>query len=128
MPTHHILIIDDSSAQRWALRVPLQSEGFKVTEASNGEEALATMNTINEPLSLIITDQNMPEMTGIEMLKILKSSPDSPHEKTPVIVVTSETSADFEDACSKLKVLGIVSKPARVDGIVKLVKKCLGIS
>ena len=128
MTTHHILIVDDSSAQRWGLRVPLQSEGFKVTEAPNGVDALEIMKSITEPLSLIITDQNMPGMTGLDMLRNLRAIADSPHAQTPVIVVTSETSEEFDDECAKLKVLGIISKPARVEGIIKIVKKALKLT
>jgi two-component system chemotaxis response regulator CheY len=128
MKTHHIMIIDDSSAQRWGLRVPLQAEGFKVTEAATGDEALDILKKMNEPLSLIITDQNMPGMSGLQLIESLRSPAGGSYATTPVVVVTSETSVDFQAQCRKLKVLGIINKPVKAEAVVAVVKKSLNIS
>jgi CheY-like chemotaxis protein len=128
MATHHIMIIDDSSAQRWGLREPLRAEGFKVTEAATGDEALAILKKMSEPLSLIITDQNMPGMSGLQFLETLRSPAGGSYTATPVVVVTSETSADFQAQCRKFNVFGIINKPVKAESVLAVVKKSLNIS
>ena len=74
MDTHaHILIADDDATIRDALRTKLESEGFRVTEAANGAEAVA-QSTADRP-DLIIMDVRMPDTSGTEAVVRIKSDP-----------------------------------------------------
>ena len=66
-----ILITDDESAIRLMLRTALESDGFEVTEASNGREALEAIKT-NIP-DLMVLDLNMPVLDGMAVLEQMKS-------------------------------------------------------
>jgi two-component system chemotaxis response regulator CheY len=69
-----ILIVDESKAMRMIVRRTLRQAGFgdhAVIEANNGKEALE--NIRQSPPDLVLSDWNMPEMTGIELLDILRA-------------------------------------------------------
>ena len=59
-----ILIVDDSKTVRIQLRKALQDAGYEVLEAGTADEALQILLK-TEPINLVLTDQNMPEKTGI---------------------------------------------------------------
>lgn len=82
----HILIVDDVEANRYAFGTYLKAEGYNVTEASNGKEALIKFE--NRP-DLILLDINLPDISGLEICKQLKSR--SSLRDIPVI----QTSASF---------------------------------
>ena len=83
-----ILVVDDEDSVRTVMSEVLKDEGFAVTEAANGKQALECMQ--KDPFSLVITDIVMPEMTGLELLeKIKEQSPE-----TQVIIITSHASLE----------------------------------
>lgn len=84
-----VLIVDDSAAIRKILQRMLGQAGFtlgKVTEAADGVEALEKLKA--QPVNLILSDINMPNMDGIQLLTELKSKAESKH--IPVIMITTE--------------------------------------
>ena len=84
-----VLIVDDSRAVRTLLARTMRELGYEVSEAANGKEALDSIEASAEPLELVLLDWNMPEMDGLELLKILRAHPR--HGSVAVIMVTSET-------------------------------------
>ena len=80
-----ILIVEDSPTQATALGYLLETNGYRVTKAVNGKDAMRLLK-IMKP-HLIISDINMPEMNGYEMCKTLKSEP--AYKNIPVILLTS---------------------------------------
>jgi diguanylate cyclase (GGDEF)-like protein len=83
-----ILVVDDENSVRTVMSQVLQDEGFAVTEAANGKQALECMQ--KDPFSLVITDIVMPEMTGLELLEKIKKH----HPETQVIIITSHASLE----------------------------------
>ena len=84
------LVVDDSSVIRKVSRHILESLGFEVTDAENGEVGLAKCD---EAMSdLILLDWNMPVMNGIEFLKALRARPDGGDPK--VVFCTTENDVD----------------------------------
>ena len=69
-----ILVVDDSKAIRQSLIFTLKGEGYEVIEAANGVDALNLMK--DNIIGLFISDVNMPEMDGIELLKQIKQDKD----------------------------------------------------
>ncbi len=103
-----ILIADDSKAMRMiVIRTMRQAglEGHTLLEAENGREAFE-MAKAEEP-DLILSDWNMPEMTGIEFLRALRGSGST----TPFCFVTSEGSEEMRTAAEQAGALGLIAKP-----------------
>ena len=84
-----VLIVDDSATQRLMLKKILKMIGLTdivIKEASNGKEALEIVKS--QPISLILTDLNMPTMSGEELIATLKSESDTCN--LPIIVILTE--------------------------------------
>ncbi|MCC7125876.1 MAG: response regulator [Acidobacteria bacterium] len=104
----HILIVDDSRAMRMIVTRTLRQAGFKdhtFTEAEDGTTALDAIRT-SKP-DLVLSDWNMPNMTGIELLTQITA------EKLPVKFgfVTSESTAAMRDQAREAGALFLIAKP-----------------
>ena len=80
-----ILIVDDSATVRKFVSVSLTMQGFKVVAASDGMDALEKLPL--EKIDLVITDLNMPNMDGFELIRALRDSPE--YRDLPVIILSS---------------------------------------
>jgi CheY-like chemotaxis protein len=86
-----VLVVDDEPSLRDLVYRHLESDGYEVLAASNGPEALAICRTSDRPIELLVTDYNMPHMTGLELarecarlnaaLRVLYISGANPDEK-----------------------------------------------
>ncbi len=107
-----IVVADDSRAMRMIVVRTLRQAGFtghEVLEAENGREALELV-TEHRP-DLILSDWNMPEMTGIQFLAALRARGDS----TPFCFVTSEGSDEMREQAMATGALGLIAKPFTAD-------------
>ena len=86
------LVVDDSKTIRTILSKILMELGYEVCEAADGREALAVIDVQGTAISLVLTDWNMPEMDGLELLKRLRRNPELSVLK--IIMVTTETELD----------------------------------
>jgi two-component system chemotaxis response regulator CheY len=119
----NILIVEDSKAIRSMIRVSLEeSGGFYVVEAGNGFEALKTLPT--RPFDLIITDINMPDINGLELIGFVKSNP--AYRDIPLVIVSTEkTEGDVKRGLA-LGAAGYVVKPFSKGDLMEAVGKVLG--
>jgi len=86
------LVVDDSMLIRYTVSRVLEKRGFSVESAGNGIEALEILNrTLPD---LIITDLQMPKMTGNELIAALKSKPET--AKIPIIIIASRSTGTAE--------------------------------
>lgn len=93
------LVVDDSMLMRYSICRFLEERGFAVELATNGNEALEVLLRVNP--TLIITDMQMPKMSGSELISALKGRPET--ARVPIILVAgkasglcqAETRADF---------------------------------
>jgi len=111
-----VLIVDDSAAIRKILhRVLVQAELplGKVHEANDGAEALTALSA--NPVGLILSDINMPNMDGLEFLSKLKAS--DTLKGVPIIMITTEGSQDKVMQALQLGASGYVRKPFTPDQI-----------
>jgi len=111
-----VLIVDDSAAIRKILhRVLVQAEVSlgKVLEASDGLEALDKLKT--DKVGLILSDINMPNMDGIELLSKLKE--DASFKSVPILMVTTEGSQAKVMQALELGASGYVRKPFTAEQI-----------
>lgn len=105
----HALVVDDSRAVRKLLAQTLNDLGYETSEAENGKAALAVLQARDTPLELILTDWNMPEMNGLDLLKAVRSKPE--YESVPVIMVTTETEMEHMVAALDAGATEYVMKP-----------------
>jgi two-component system, NtrC family, response regulator PilR len=110
-----VLIVDDERGMRDFLKILLEKEGHKVITASRGAKALEILETKN--VDLVVSDIRMPELSGIELLEIIKeNTPD-----LPVIMITAFASPDDAVMAMKNGAFDYISKPFNVDEIVSVV-------
>ncbi len=81
-----ILIVDDCDTTRKLLSYIIRERGYKIIGASNGIEALEVMAA--NPVDLVLTDLNMPQMDGFELSKNIRSA--DAYKSLPIIMVTTE--------------------------------------
>ena len=120
--TRRILLAEDNSALASVIRFNLVKEGFKVTVASNGREAWDYAQ--QRKYDLVLTDQQMPELTGCELCERLRDKAE--YAATPIIMLTAK---GLELELPKLRDdLGIAAtflKPFSPKAIVQAVQDCL---
>src|SRR4029453_18293443 len=103
-----IMVVADSKEMRMIVVRTLRQAGFNghdVVEAENGKEGLEKTREVKP--DLVLSDWNMPEMTGIEFLKALRGSGDA----TPFCFVTSEGSEEMRAMAGEAGALGLIAKP-----------------
>ncbi len=83
------LVVDDSRAMRLILSKTLRDLGFDVSQAANGREALETMGREGASFGLVLVDWNMPELSGLDVVRSLRAQP--LFDQVPVMMVTTET-------------------------------------
>ena len=122
---YKMLIVDDSLPMRAIIIRTIKASGFMETEflqAANGEEALAVLG--NEWVDLVITDYNMPDMNGMELIQKMKK--DDILLAIPVLVVTTEGSRQKVEAFIDEGAAGYVKKPFTPEAIRFELTKILG--
>lgn len=96
-PSTRILIVDDMPTIRELVKSQLRAMNLRnVVEATDGREALEMMNSsfgVQNPIELVISDWNMPHMTGLELLRQVRSSLNFP--TIPFILLTSESEKEM---------------------------------
>ena len=121
----NILLIEDDAIEvmKFNRVVASQSLSHKVTEANNGEEALAILNGKQVVPDLIVLDLNMPKINGIEFLSILKN--DDVLKYIPAVMLT--TSNNYKDVmeCYRLGIAGYMLKPLKYEDYVDRIQKML---
>ncbi|PCH63688.1 MAG: response regulator [Gammaproteobacteria bacterium] len=117
-----ILAVDDSASMRQMVVFTLKGAGYDVTEAKDGQEALVKAKSGR--FSLVITDINMPNMDGITLTKELRAL--STYKFTPILTLTTESSAEKKQAGKAAGATGWIVKPFNPDQLLATVKKVLG--
>jgi two-component system response regulator AtoC len=112
-----ILVIDDEESMRHMLRLVLEREGYAVTEANSGQQALVRLET--GEYSLVLCDIRMPQMDGMAFLKekVARKFPGT------VVMMSAYGSIDTAVECMKLGAYDYISKPFRPDEILLTVRK-----
>lgn len=117
-----ILIVDDSATMTMSLKSGLEMSGFSVMTASDGVQALAALKTGPKP-DLIITDINMPNMGGLELIKNVKALPG--FRFVPILTLTTEGDAAKRDEGKRLGATGWLIKPIKGPELVQVIRQVL---
>lgn len=118
-----VLIVDDSRVMRQIVSRTLRQAGYDhldLVEAENGREGCDQVRT--EKPDLVLSDWNMPEMTGIEFLRSLRGSGD----QTPFGFVTSEGTAEMRETAAAAGALFLVAKPFTPEAFAEVLSPVLG--
>jgi len=121
--TKNVLIVEDSRAMRGLIRATVeQMPGFDTHEAGSGFDALKALPSHH--FDLIITDINMPDINGLELISFVKGHPQ--YKDIPLIVVSTEKSEEDKRRGLALGASGYIVKPFRGNELQDLIKKVLG--
>jgi two-component system chemotaxis response regulator CheY len=122
-PNIKILIVDDFSTMRKIIRNILTQLGFKnILEADDGTNALEILK--KEKVDLIISDWNMPKMSGLELLKAVRS--DENLKDVPFVMVTAEAQKENILEAIKYKVNQYIVKPFTPETLKEKLEKVFG--
>lgn len=114
-----ILAVDDSVTMRQTIATTLEKEGYNVTLANDGMDALTKLN--GGKFQVIITDINMPNMDGIGLIKEVRNL--AAHKFTPIIVLTTESQPAKKEEGKNAGATGWIIKPFKPEQLVAVVKK-----
>ena len=117
-----ILAVDDSPSIRQMVSFALQSSGYEVTEAVDGMDGLAKARA--RTYHLILSDQNMPRMDGLTLIRSLRALPQ--YEATPILVLTTESSDEMKQQGRAAGATGWLVKPFDPQKLVEVVRKVIG--
>lgn len=117
-----ILAVDDSASIRKMVSHTLRGAGYDVVEAEDGQDALdrAQANDID----LVLTDQNMPRMDGLTLVRNLRQLP--AYRSAPILILTTESSDHMKAQGRAAGATGWMVKPFNPDRLLDVLKKVLG--
>ena len=117
-----VLSVDDSSSIRQMVAFTLKGAGYEVIEASDGQEGLekAKMKTVD----MVLTDQNMPRMDGLTMIKNLRAMPN--YKNVPILMLTTESGDAMKQQGKAAGATGWLVKPFDPAKLLEVTKKVIG--
>lgn len=117
----HILIVDDSASIRQMVEVTLKTASYTVTAAEDGQAAFDLCKA--NRYDFVLTDQNMPRMDGLTLIKSLRALPT--YKATPIVVLTTEASDSMKAQGRAAGATGWMVKPFDPQQLVTIAKKVL---
>jgi two-component system, chemotaxis family, chemotaxis protein CheY len=118
-----ILVIDDAPTVREQVRAALDAAEFEVLEAADGDEGLQKLERETD-IAVVLCDINMPRMSGLELLERLKST--GHIDKTPFIMLTSESQPALIDRARKAGAKAWIVKPFKPTLLLATMRRVLG--
>lgn len=115
-----ILTVDDSASVRQMIAFTLREAGYGVVEAVDGKDALAKLSG---SIDLIISDVNMPEMNGIELVRSVRAS--GAYKYVPILMLTTESQPAMKQEGKAAGATGWIVKPFRPDQLISVVQRVL---
>jgi two-component system chemotaxis response regulator CheY len=109
----HVLVVDDSGPARLLIRQALEAwarrsgQRIEVVEAENGFEALRELP--RTPFDLVLTDVNMPTLSGLELIRMIRARPEQ--KGLPVVAVSTERDAEDAERASRAGADAYLGKP-----------------
>lgn len=116
-----IMSVDDSASIRQMVSFTLSDAGYQVVEAVDGKDALTKLNTTT--VDMLITDLNMPNMDGIELIKNVRAQ--TKHKFIPIIMLTTESQDSKKQQGKSAGASGWIVKPFSATQLVDVIKKLL---
>ncbi|WP_119394986.1 response regulator [Salinibius halmophilus] len=117
----NVLIVDDSASMRQMVNFTLTTAGHKVVEAVDGVDGLEKAKA--SQFELIISDINMPNMTGLEMVPQIRAL--GQYRATPILMLTTESSGDMKQKGKSVGATGWIVKPFNPAQLLNTIKRVL---
>ena len=117
-----VLTVDDSPSLRQMVAFTLKGAGYRVIEAADGHEGLDQAR--RQPVQLVLTDQNMPNMDGLALIRSLRALPQYGH--VPIVMLTTESSEAMKDAGRAAGATGWMVKPFDPKRLLDVVRTVIG--
>jgi len=114
-----VLIVDDSASMRQLVGFALKTAGYEVVVAVHGKDALDKLN--GTTVEMVVTDLNMPEMDGIELIKQLRAKPAS--KFTPILMLTTESQEGRKQEGKQAGASGWIVKPFKPEQLIEAIKR-----
>ncbi|NLX17852.1 MAG: PAS domain S-box protein [Desulfobulbus sp.] len=119
--TEHILVVDDEKEIRETYKMMLSHLGYTVTTTGDPQEVVFLMEHAQEPIDLVLTDQTMPRMTGIDLTRNLRRN----HFSVPVILCTGYSDRLNYDIALEAGASDLLMKPMDLQGLSVAVRAAL---
>jgi len=123
MSKHHVLIVDDNPEIRSLIRATLGTTFFNLGEASNGEQALAYLETHDFP-DLVILDLAMPGVSGFDVMSAIKNDPETAH--IGILVLSANADQQTRTRAVNLGAITVLEKPFSPLELLQLVEELFG--
>ena len=117
-----VLTVDDSPSIRRMIAMTLEEAGYAVVEAVDGQDGLT--KALSQPVDAIITDQNMPNLDGLGMIRALRAHPMG--RGVPIIVLSAQNTLDTAVRASESEAFEYFPKPFDLDELVHAVRQAAG--
>ncbi len=114
-----ILAVDDSASMRQMLAFTLKAAGYQVVEAVDGIDALEKLR--GRDIDVVLTDQNMPRMDGLELTRSLRAQ--ERFSRVPVLILTTESSTEVKQAGRAAGATGWLVKPFDPARLLEVIRK-----
>ncbi len=121
--TKKILVVEDDPAALRLTSYTLETEGYEVITAVNGVEGLRKAQ--QEAPDLVVLDVMLPGIDGFEVCHRLRSDPDAPQARTPILMLTAKSQEADREMGQKVGGDRYISKPATPDELMEAVKELL---
>jgi DNA-binding NtrC family response regulator len=113
-----VLVVDDEALIRWTLVQALGELGYAVTEAGDGQGAIAAVERVIDPFDVVLLDYRLPDSADLRLLGTLKRlAPDS-----RIIMVTAHCSPELAQGATALGAFRVISKPFDLESLVAIVE------
>ena len=116
-----IMTVDDSASVRQMISFTLKQAGYGVVEAVDGQDALS--KAPGQQIDMVITDLNMPNMDGIELIRQLRST--KAFKYVPIIMLTTESQASKKQEGKAAGATGWIVKPFKPDQLLAVAQKVM---
>lgn len=118
-----ILVVDDFASIRQFVCETLQKNGYNTVSARNGNEAFTILQSKQQEIDLVLSDYNMPDCTGLELLKKIKTTPDVAN--VPVVFLTTESSPEKMKVAKEAGLSAWIRKPYRAETFFSLINSAI---
>ena len=115
----NVLIVDDSATMRMIVIKSLRQAGFENINPIGASSAREALQRIAQGgVGLVLSDVNMPEITGIELVKVIRAK----FKELPIVMVTTESSPEMRQKMMEAGANGIIIKPFPAEELTKVLR------
>ncbi|MFG0317969.1 MAG: response regulator, partial [Planctomycetota bacterium JB042] len=122
----HILLAEDSAANRKLAAAVVDAEGHRLSVVCDGRAAVEAVTTAEPPFDVVLMDLQMPEMDGLEATARIRVAESQRGRRTPIVAMTAHAVRGIEEECRAAGMDGYVAKPFRAEQLWSTVYDVLG--